>query len=210
MKQLNEEQLCIEWQLAAEHESNSTLCDAVNAFISMSAEYIPQRHLKSTWLESPLGPVLAIADEERLYLLEFVARRCLEREINGLKIKLKATITPGTTAVTRLIGAELHAYFAGSLKQFTTPIHLLGSTFQQSVWQELLLIPYGETRSYAKQAENLGKPTAFRAVANANGANQLAIIIPCHRIINLNGALGGYGGGISRKQWLLAHEQCYK
>lgn len=210
MKQLKEEQVDIETQLAAEHQANSTLRNAIDLVMNRTCAPIPQLHLHSAWLESPLGPVLAIADEERLYLLEFVARRGLEREINRLKKTLKATITPGSTAVIRLISSELHAYFAGSLKQFTTPIHLLGSTFQQSVWQELMHIPYGETRSYSKQAENLGKPTAFRAVANANGANQLAIIIPCHRIINLNGALGGYGGGIGRKQWLLAHEQRYQ
>lgn len=74
-------------------------------------------------------------------------------------------------------------------------------------WQALTLIPYGETRSYAQQAQSLGKPTAYRAVANANGANSLSIIIPCHRIINSSGNLGGYGGGIARKQWLLEHER---
>ncbi len=83
----------------------------------------------------------------------------------------------------------------------------MGSPFQIKVWQELLRIPYGQTRSYTKQAETIGQPTAFRAVASANGANQIAIVIPCHRIINLDGNLGGYGGGIVRKKWLIEHEQ---
>lgn len=84
---------------------------------------------------------------------------------------------------------------------------MLGSDFQKKVWQELLKIPHGETRSYAAQVAAMGLPTAIRAVPNANGANQLAIIIPCHRIINSNGALGGYGGGLARKEWLLQHEK---
>lgn len=75
------------------------------------------------------------------------------------------------------------------------------------VWQELINIPYGETRSYLNQAKALGKPTSYRAVANANGMNQLAIIVPCHRIINSNGELGGYGGGLHRKEWLIEHER---
>jgi O-6-methylguanine DNA methyltransferase len=85
-----------------------------------------------------------------------------------------------------------------------------GSPFQKLVWNELLNIPYGETRSYLEEANAIGKPTSYRAVANANGANKLAIIIPCHRIINNNGEIGGYGGGIARKKWLLEHETRYK
>ena len=114
------------------------------------------------------------------------------------------------TEVLRSIESELKAYFEGTLKKFTTPLFLLGSSFQQRVWKELLKIPYGTTRSYAAQAASMGEPKAIRAVANANGANQLAIVIPCHRIINTNGALGGYGGGIARKEWLLKHEAKYK
>ena len=85
-----------------------------------------------------------------------------------------------------------------------------GSFFQQSVWIELQKIPYGETRSYRDLAIVLQKPTAFRAVALANGANQFAIVIPCHRVIKANGDLCGYGGGIMRKKWLLEHEKKHK
>ena len=84
---------------------------------------------------------------------------------------------------------------------------MVGSSFQQTVWKELIKIPYGETRSYAMQSITIGNPKATRAVANANGANQLAIIIPCHRIIRNNGELGGYGGGVHRKKWLIDHEK---
>ena len=162
--------------------------------------------LKATWLDSPLGPMLAIADEKELFLLEFVERRGLEREIERLRLRLKAAIVPGMTEPLRSIERELKSYFEGKLKKFETPLFLLGSPFQKKVWQALLKIPYGTTRSYAAQAVSMSEPKATRAVANANGANQLAIVIPCHRIINSNGELGGYGGGIARKEWLLQHE----
>ena len=164
--------------------------------------------LKMAYLDSPLGPVLAISDEDGLYLLEFVERKGLEKEIE--RLKLKSTIIPGRTNIIDSIEKELANYFAGNLKNFKTPIHMLGSPFQKMAWQELINIPYGETKSYLAQANAIAKPTAFRAVANANGANQLAIIIPCHRIINSNGELGGYGGGIERKKWLINMEKQFK
>ena len=150
--------------------------------------------------------MLVIADETGLYLLEFVDRRGLELEIERLRLKTKSAILPGTTDPITSIDRELKEYFSGQRRDFKTPCHLLGSPFQQDVWHELMRIPYGTTRSYGEQAKCLNKPTAFRAVANANGANQLAIIIPCHRIISSDGTLGGYGGGIERKKWLIEHE----
>lgn len=163
--------------------------------------------LKSSHLETPLGPMLAIADEKALHLLEFVDGRGVEREVERLQLKLNATITSGKTDPISSIKTELQAYFKGALRVFKTPLHLSGSAFQNLAWNELLRIPYGETRSYLEQAKAIGKPKAFRAVANANGANQIAIVIPCHRIINSNGDLGGYGGGMHRKEWLINHEK---
>ncbi|MDF3054559.1 MAG: cysteine methyltransferase [Gammaproteobacteria bacterium] len=164
--------------------------------------------LKTSQLDTPLGPMIAISDEKALYLLEFaVGQRRLEREIQQLKIKTKAEIIPGTTDPIKSIEAELKSYFNGTLTEFKTPLHLLGSPFQNLAWEALMRIPYGQTRSYLQQAETIGKRTAFRAVANANGANLMSIIVPCHRIINSNGNLGGYGGGIARKQWLIDHEK---
>ncbi|NRA73561.1 MAG: methylated-DNA--[protein]-cysteine S-methyltransferase [Rickettsiales bacterium] len=116
---------------------------------------------------------------------------------------------PSTTCVIQSIQLELQAYFSGKLKTFKTPIHMLGTSFQQEVWYELLNTPYGKTRSYLSQAKSIGKYKSVRAVANANAANQLAIIIPCHRIINNNGKLGGYSGGLIRKKWLISHEQTH-
>ena len=165
--------------------------------------------LKASCFDSPLGPMVALADEQKLYLLEFVERRGLEREIERLRKKTKAAIIPGSTDVITMIKKELEGYFKGELYSFETPLHLLGSPFQQRVWKELQAIPAGQTCSYKELAEAIGKPTASRAVAQANGANQLALIIPCHRVINSDGKLGGYGGGIEKKEWLLAHEKQY-
>ena len=139
--------------------------------------------------------------------MEFVDRRGLEREVERLRIKTKTAIIPGTSAPIASVEQELRAYFEGTLQKFKTPTQLLGSAFQKEVWQALLDIPYGQTRSYAEQATVMGKHSAYRAVANANGANQLALLIPCHRIINSNGDLGGYGGGLARKNWLIDHEK---
>lgn len=164
--------------------------------------------LHAAWINnSPLGPMLAVADDHGLYLLEFIERRGLEGEIK--RLCLKGKILLGKNAPIDSIEWELKGYFEGALHTFQTPIHILGTPFQRSVWAELLRISYGETSSYLEQARALNKPKACRAVANANGRNQLALIIPCHRIIQSNGMWGGYAGGVMRKQWLLEHEKKY-
>lgn len=193
------------------YESSSGFRDAFSKLMGAAPTKFWQHHqiLKVSWLDTKLGPMIAIADETGLYLLEFVDRRGLEREVERLRLKTKAAIIPGVTDPIQSITLELASYFEGQLKEFKTPLHLFGSPFQRLVWSELRRIPYGITRSYRDQAEAIGKNTAYRAVANANGANQLAIIIPCHRIINTNGDLGGYGGGISRKRWLIEHEKSH-
>lgn len=163
--------------------------------------------LKTHQLETPLGPMIAIGDETALYVLEFSDQKNAERVIKHIQEKTKSTILPGLTEPIRKIKEELAQYFEGKLREFKTPLFSLGSPFQKKVWEELKKIPYGETRSYGETARNIKKPTAFRAVANANGANRFAIVIPCHRVINTDGNLGGYGGGIDRKTWLLNHER---
>ena len=159
--------------------------------------------LKSRLIDTKLGSMIAIADDAGLYLLEFSDCRGLEREMECLKKRLTADIISGTTRIIKKIEKELMDYFSGKKYQFETPLVLSGSAFQKNVWNALQKIPPGETRSYLEIANTIKKPTAFRAVANANGANQHAIIIPCHRVINSNGDIGGYAGGISRKQWLI-------
>lgn len=163
--------------------------------------------LKAAYITTPLGPMLAIANDSGLYLLEFADRPILEREIERLRKKTKSIIVPGTNQHLRSIEQELDRYFSGKLEEFKTPLAHTGTAFQNRVWEELKKIPYGQTRSYYDIAVAVGKPTAFRAVALANSSNQLALIIPCHRVINLNGKLGGYGAGIVRKEQLINHEK---
>ncbi len=208
MKQIRAGESVLDAQLNMGYESSSGFRDAFSKIMGAAPTKHNKHHniLKASLLDTPLGPMLAIADEEKLYLLEFVDRRGLEREIERLRMKTKSAIIPGSAAPITSIETELKAYFDGSLRSFKTPIHLLGSPFQKEVWAELMRIPYGTTRSYGAQASAIGKNKAYRAVANANGANQLAIVIPCHRIINSNGDLGGYGGGVERKKWLIEHE----
>ncbi len=169
---------------------------------------LPYTMLKSAKLETPLGPMLAISDDSMLYFLAFAHRTNLAKEIAHLEKRTGFTIIPGTTAPIQSIKSELHQYFAGTLITFKTPLFIAtGTPFQQQVWQELQKIPCGHTCSYQSIAHALGKPKAYRAVARANSANQLAIIIPCHRVINTNGQLCGYSGGIERKHWLITHEK---
>ncbi len=157
-------------------------------------------------ISTPLGPMIGISTHDHLYLLEFIDCLGLESEIENLQLHMRSPIALGTTAPLSSIQKELKQYFAGKLQVFQTPISLLGSPFQIRVWEELRKIPYGKTISYLELAIGIGQPSAARAVGNANGSNQLAIIIPCHRVIHANGKLGGYNGGITRKPKLLAIE----
>ena len=162
--------------------------------------------LKQSVVETPQGPMIVLADETALYLLEFVGRKGLEAEIKRLHTRTKRTIAPGRTQVTDLIERELQEYFAGTLQIFTTPIIFIGSHFQKLVWGELQRIPFGHTKSYKEMAIAVCNPDSHRAVARVNATNQLALIVPCHRVIATGGALGGYAAGVERKQWLLDHE----
>jgi AraC family transcriptional regulator of adaptative response/methylated-DNA-[protein]-cysteine methyltransferase len=168
--------------------------------------------LQSDQIDTPLGPMLAVASDKALYILAFVDQPGLDKAKEQLCKNANAIITPGSNKQINLIKQELKQYFTGKLKNFKTPIDfniITHSDFKKTAWQALTAIPYGNTISYAAQACAINKPTAFRAVANANGSNILAIIVPCHRIINTNGKLGGYRGGIARKQWLINHENKY-
>lgn len=167
------------------------------------------RLLKAERIDTPLGPMIAIADEKALYLLEFIDYRRLEREIGKLRKATRSVIVPGTTAPIQSIEKELHLYFKGSLQFFQTPIKMVGSSFQKEVWLELQKIPMGKTCSYSEIAKMIQRPSAVRAVAGANGANPLVIVIPCHRVISANGGLGGYSSGLERKERLLSLEETY-
>ncbi len=208
MKQIRGGQKVIDAQLSSGYESGSGFRDAFSRIMGTPpSKRENHKVLKAYWIDTPLGPMLAVADDEALYLLEFVNRRGLEKEIERLKTRTKLSIIPGKSNPIKQIEEELEKYFSGKIQEFKTPLLLIGSEFQKRVWEELQKIPKGETRSYAQIAAAIGKPSAFRAVALANGANQFAIVIPCHRVINSNGDLGGYGGGVKRKEWLLKHER---
>ena len=145
-------------------------------------------------IETPIGPLHAEFDEEgRLTELGFNVGRASARPSGGDGLK-------------PALHQQLREYFAGQRKTFDFPLAPKGTEFQLAVWNALLEIPYGATMTYAQLAHRIGRPNAFRAVGAANGANPIPVIIPCHRVIGSNGTLTGYGGGIERKQWLLALE----
>ncbi len=208
MEEIRSGRPVIDAQLSAGYESSSGFRDAFSRIMGAAPAVLAadMRLFKALWIDTPLGPMIAVADDDALYLLEFVDRRGLEREIERLRQRMRVAIVPGTTAPLTSVRKELVSYFEGQLDSFQTPIQPLGTLFEQRVWKSLRAIPLGQTRSYGEVARAIGQPTAFRAVARANGANTLALVIPCHRVINANGDLGGYGGGVGRKEWLLRHE----
>jgi AraC family transcriptional regulator, regulatory protein of adaptative response / methylated-DNA-[protein]-cysteine methyltransferase len=158
-------------------------------------------------IETPLGSMLAIADDAGLRLLEFVDRRALERELSILRARLKTNVVPGEHRHLTVLRRQLGDYFSGANLAFNVPMAPVGSPFQLRDWKLLQTIPPGETRSYSWMAEKLGAKEMRRAVGRANGENMLCIIIPCHRVIRADGTLCGYGGGLWRKKWLLEHER---
>ena len=158
-------------------------------------------------IDTPLGAMVAVADDVGLRLLEFADRRALERELGILRTRLKTNIVPGDHPHLDAIRRELAEYFAGSAFEFHVPLAPVGSPFQLRTWDTLRSIPVAETRSYSWMADALKIPGARRAVGRANGTNMLCIIIPCHRVIRADGSLCGYGGGVWRKKWLLEHER---
>ncbi len=166
--------------------------------------------LHITRFTTEIGPMFACASSQGLTLLEFTDRRMLETEFKDLRKRLNAVILPGENPHLDQVKKEIQEYFQGKRRRFSVPLHTPGTEFQQSVWKGLLEIPYGQTRSYKDQAQALGKPSAVRAVASANGHNRIAIIIPCHRVIGSDGRLVGYGGGLHRKKWLLDLEKTNK
>jgi methylated-DNA-[protein]-cysteine S-methyltransferase len=149
--------------------------------------------------DSPVGPLLLAGDQEALHVLAFGAGS-RPRDIN-------AAWQPDVKGVLGPIRKELDQYFAGRLKKFSTPVVFKGTQFQTTVWQELRRIPYGETISYLELAKRIRNPAAVRAVGMANGANPIAIIVPCHRVIGSNGSLTGFGGGLPTKRALLELEK---
>src|SRR5512138_1281443 len=165
--------------------------------------------ITTTKIETDLGIMIAGAVSDGICLLEFSDRRMLKAEYRDLAKYFNTSIEEGESRHFIPLLTQLREYFEGSRKEFSLPLVTPGSEFQQAVWKELINIPYGTTRTYLEQSIALGKPGSIRAVANANGMNRIAIIIPCHRVIGSDGSLTGYGGGLERKRWLLDHEKRY-
>ena len=165
--------------------------------------------LRADWIDTPLGGMIAIADDDALHLLEFTDRKALPQGLRRLSVMAGGRIGLGRTAVTDRVETALARFFAGSDGRLDLPVRLRGTPFQTRVWQELQAIPAGRTRSYAQLAAAIGHPTAVRAVAAANGANRLALVVPCHRVIGTDGTMTGYAGGLWRKERLIALERGY-
>ena len=161
-------------------------------------------------IDTPLGAMIAVADDEGLRLLEFIDRRATERELSTLRKRLATNVVPGEHRYLTAMRQQLADYFSGRNLEFDIPLAPVGSPFQLRAWKILRSIPVGETRSYSWMAKRLGDENARRAVGRANGTNMICIVIPCHRVIRADGTLCGYGGGLWRKKWLLDHERRFK
>lgn len=169
-----------------------------------------KNHCQFSYISTPIGTMLAIFYQNKLCLLEFLERKSLETELLQLQKEKQGDfqfIPTKQSPSANTLQSQLDEYFLGKRKRFQITIDLVGTEFQKKVWQTLQGIDYGSTISYQQEAEQMGKPTAMRAVANANGKNKISIIIPCHRVIRKSGDLGGYGGGLWRKRFLLALEE---
>lgn len=158
-------------------------------------------------IDTPLGPMVAGVRGGRLCLLEFADRRGLPAQLETLRRRLRAPLLPGSDPLLARAAAELGEYFAGRRREFALPLEAPGTPFQARIWEELRRIPFGATLSYEELARRAGRPGAVRAAGTANGANRIAIVIPCHRVVRKDGAPGGYGGGLARKLALLALER---
>jgi AraC family transcriptional regulator of adaptative response/methylated-DNA-[protein]-cysteine methyltransferase len=190
------------------YESESGFREAfARAFGTTPAEAAGGEAILLDWIPSPVGPLIAGANDQGLCLLEFTDRRMLETQLETLRRRVGPVLLPGRSRWLDALRTQLGEYFAGQRRDFDLPLVIRGTPFQERVWRALLTIPFGETWSYRELAERVGQPGASRAVGTANGMNRIAIVIPCHRVVNADGKLGGYGGGVWRKQVLLDLER---
>lgn len=190
------------------YESLSGFNDSFKKVFGVSPKNSKETHvIDFIRIETDLGTMVACATDKGVCLLEFSDRKGLETELKQLAKYHNANIVQGQNKYFKQLKEELDAYFEGRLKEFNVPLDISGTDFQKQVWQALVEIPYGTTSSYLRQAEVLGNPLSVRAVANANGMNKIAIIIPCHRVVGSDGSLTGYAGGLWRKRKLIDLEK---
>ena len=165
---------------------------------------VPGGVMKETWIDTPLGPMLAIASDDALHLLDW--DHCDRLAMGRRRLAVWGGPEPGETPVHRALRGQLAEYFAGKGARFDLTLRQPGTAFRQSVWLALADLAAGQTESYASLARRIGHSQAARAVGAANGANLISILVPCHRLTGAAGQLTGYGGGVERKAWLLRHE----
>ncbi len=200
----------IEAQVDAGFSSSDAFRKAFGKYLGLApSDFAKDAMLRADWFETPLGAMIAVSDRSSLHLLEFTNRKALPSELKRLWKGAKGNLGFGRFEPTDQIEQEMTAFHDGQNADFKTPLALHGSDFTKQVWRALRDIPAGQTRSYSQLAIDLGKPDAVRAVARANGANQIAIVIPCHRVLGADGSLTGYGGGLWRKQKLIEIERSY-
>lgn len=189
------------------YESSSGFREAFRSvFGDPPSKASQKRALTMRWIETPLGAMVAVADEEALCMLEFADRRMMETQLRRLVTLFASAVLPGRNAVLEQLETELNSYFRGELRTFGTPLKYPGTPFQVAVWDRLRAIPYGELLSYGAMARDLGFEGAQRAVGKANGDNRIAIVIPCHRVVRADSTMCGYGGGLWRKKRLIELE----
>lgn len=159
------------------------------------------------WREFPVGPLIAAASDQALCSLEFSDAAAVAQRVDEFRRRYAGSVHEGASAILDELWRQLGQYFHGGRQEFTLPLAYPGTQFQEQVWSALREIRYGETWSYLDLARRIGDTGATRAVGMANNANPIAIVIPCHRVVNANGDLGGYGGGLWRKRILLDLER---
>ncbi len=185
---------------------------AFNAFTSAYGGLFDEKpagpdYVRMAWIGTPYGPMIAGADAEALRFLDFTDRRAIDAQLASLRRTSRKPLAFGECGLLSTLRHELDAYFSGALRSFSVPVAAPGTPFQTLVWEALRGIPYGETRGYGDLARSIGSPGASRAVGAANSVNRILLVIPCHRVVNADGSLGGFAGGLDRKKALLELER---
>jgi O-6-methylguanine DNA methyltransferase len=168
---------------------------------------ITQALIHTTIVHTPLGDMFAASSAKGICMLSFYDKFHIDAQLKNLKERFNAQVIPNTNDYFIQLQKELDEYFQGKRECFTLPLQLLGTSFQIQCWKVLLGIEYGKTISYKEEAKRINNPKAYRAVANANAQNMIEIVVPCHRVIQENGQLGGYSSGIEKKKFLLNLEK---